>query len=719
MTVLSRLCRIAVLLGLAIATSASAEDGYDLWLRYVPVETRWMETYRAAATQVVSEGSSPTLNAAASELVRGLGGLLDRQTPAGRAVAGEGALVIGTPASSPLIAGLHLPLDRAGTEGYVIRGASIGGRRVTVIAAASDVGVLYGSFAYLRLMQTRQPLDRLDIVDAPRTQVRILDHWDNLDGSIERGYAGSSLWKWQVLPGHLSPRYTDYARANASIGINGMVPNNVNSSADTLSSLYLEKTAALARAFRPYGIRVYLSPRFTAPQDLGHLVTSDPADPQVIAWWQAKVEEIYRLIPDFGGFLVKASSENQPGPAEYGRSHAEGANMFADLLKAHGGIVMYRAFVYEDSKFDQKQERVVRAYRAFKPLDGQFRDNVIVQVKDGPFDFQPREPFHPLFGDMPKTSLMVEFPITKEYLGQAPDLVYLGVRYQEFLQSDTRSQGAGSTVAKVIDGRLYHQRLTGMAGVSNIGSDRDWTGSIFNQANWYAFGRFAWNPDSTAQGVATEWADMTFTSDPAFVRPVVDMMLKSYEAYVDYSTPLGLAFMKAYNTHFGPGPWATQGGWADWTSNYFNQANADGIGFDRTSKGSNLAGQYHEPWRSQFEDLAKTPERYLLFFHRLRWDYRMRSGLTLFDDLYYHYQAGVGEVDTMRRTWAGLSGYVDDERFRTVADYLDVQKRDAVWWRDGSLAYMQSFAKLPFPDGYKPKYPLDFYKGLPPGAAPD
>ena len=710
--------RIVALLGLAIATSASAEDGYDLWLRYVPVEARWRESYRAAATEVVSEGTSPTLDAATSELVRGLGGLLDRETPMRRAVAAEGALVIGTPASSPLIAGLRLPVGQVGAEGYLIRSTSVGGRRVTVIAAASDIGVLYGSFAYLRLMQTRQPLERLDIVDAPKTQIRILNHWDNLDGSIERGYAGSSLWKWQVLPGHLSPRYTDYARANASIGINGMVPNNVNSSAIRSAALSREDGRAGRRVPALWGPCLSFA-ALHAPHRLGNLKTSDPPDPQVIAWWKAKVEEIYRLIPDFGGFLVKANSEDQPGPAEYGRSHADGGNMFADLLKPHGGVVMCRAFVYGDSKFDQKQERVVRAYQAFKPLDGQFHDNVIVQVKDGPFDFQPREPFHPLFGGMPKTSLMVEFPVTKEYLGQAPDLVYLGVRYQEILQSDTRAKGAGSTVAKVLDGTLYHQPLTGMAGVSNVGSDRDWTGSIFNQANWYAFGRFAWNPEATAQGVATEWADMTFTSDPAFVRPVVGMMLSSYEAYVDYSTPLGLAFTKAVNTHFGPGPWETRGGWADWTSNYFNQASADGIGFDRTSRGSNLAGQYHEPWRSQFEDIAKTPDRYLLFFRRLRWDHRMRSGRTLFDDLYRHYQAGVGAVDDMGRTWAGLSSYVDDERYRAVADYLRIQKRDAVWWRDASMAYMQSFAKMPFPDGYQPKYPLDFYKSLPPGAAPD
>ena len=375
-----------------------------------------------------------------------------------------------------MIAGLPLSLERAGREGFVIRSVVINQQPATVIAANSDVGVLYGAFHFLRLIQTRQPLTALDIVSQPRTQIRVLNHWDNLDRHVERGYAGQSIWDWHKLPAYLDPRYTDYARACASIGINGAVLTNVNANATSLTPAYLDKAAALAGCLRPYGVRVYLTARFSAPIELGGLKTADPLDPQVRAWWKAKADEVYARIPDFGGFLVKANSEGQPGPQDYKRTHADGANMLAEAVAPHGGVVIWRAFVYSNETPD---DRAKQAYNEFVPLDGKFADNVLVQVKNGAIDFQPREPFHPLFGAMPKTPLMMEFQITKEYLGFATHLAYLGTLFEEALDSDTMVKGKGSTVAKVVDGELHGYKKTGMAGVSNIGADRNWTGSRF------------------------------------------------------------------------------------------------------------------------------------------------------------------------------------------------------------------------------------------------
>jgi alpha-glucuronidase len=398
---------------------AHAEDGYELWLRYhalSPVE-------RPLLTQIVMQGHSPTLDVAQAELSRGLGGLLETTPAVSSQSTRDGAVVLGTARSSPLIASLHLDLRNLGAEGYLLRSLTRDGQRLSVIAANTDIGVLYGTFHFLRLVQTHQPLEHLDIASTPRLQRRILDHWDNLDRTVERGYAGESIWDWHKLPDYLDPRYTDYARACASVGINGMVPNNVNASAVSLTHPYLEKLAALAGVLRPYGVRVYLSARFSAPLEIGGLKAADPLDPAVQAWWRAKTAEIYALIPDFGGFLVKANSEGQPGPQDYSRTHADGANMIAAAVAPHGGIVMWRAFVYSQQRPD---DRTKQAAREFEPLDGQFRDNVVLQVKNGPLDFQPREPFHPLFGAMPRTSLMLEVQITKEYLGFATHLVYLG-----------------------------------------------------------------------------------------------------------------------------------------------------------------------------------------------------------------------------------------------------------------------------------------------------
>lgn len=704
-----RLFAILASLVLLTAPAAKAEDGYDLWLRYRPVEASARAPYAAAGSAVAPVADTPTLNIARAELTRGLSGLLDASPIVAEAGSRDGVVLIGTPQSSAAIASLDLPLKTVGDEGYLIRTLTLDGKATTVIAANRDVGVLHGVFRYLALIQTRQPVDNLNLTSAPKVKLRMLNHWDNLNRTVERGYAGQSLWDWWKLPDHVDPRYADYARANASIGINGTVLNNVNAKADSLTAPYIAKAAALADLFRPYGIRVYLSARFSAPIEIGGLKTADPRDPAVAAFWKAKADEIYAAIPDFGGFLVKANSEGQPGPQDYGATHADGANMLADAIGSRG-VVIWRAFVYSH---EQPDDRAKQGYNEFKPFDGQFRDNVIIQVKNGAIDFQPREPFHPLFGAMPKSNLGMEFQITKEYLGFATHLVYLGPLYEETLQADTFAHGKGSTVAKVIDGSLDGRQLTAMAGVANIGTDGNWSGSQFDQANWYVFGRLAWDPEASSRDIAADWAKMTFSNDPRFVAPVVAMMMGSRETAVDYMTPLGLHHQMGRSHHYGPGPWVSGGERADWTSVYYAKAGPDGLGFDRTAKGSNAVAQYAAPVAAGFSDLNRIDEKDLLWFHHLSWDYRLKSGQTLWDGLVTHYSRGVAGVDAMGKTWAGLAPYVDPQRHAEVADFLAIQRNEAQWWRDASIAWFGSFSKRPLPAGEKPPaHSLEYYEGL-------
>jgi alpha-glucuronidase len=704
---------LALALVLLPAAGARAEDGYELWLRYRPVsDAKAFAAAQSAITEVVMPSGSPTLRAARDELLRGLRGILDREVPDAEAVSRDGAIVAGTPSRSSAIAALDLgeDLGRAGPEGFVIRSTRVAGRKATVIAANTDVGVLYGVFRLLRAIQTGQAVGSLSIVEAPRVRHRLLDHWDNLNRTVERGYAGFSLWDWHKLPDYLAPRYTDYARANASIGINGAVLTNVNANATSLTAEYLEKAAALAGVFRPYGIRVYLTARFSAPIEIGGLETADPLDPRVATWWKRKADEIYGLIPDFGGFLVKANSEGQPGPQDYGRTHADGANALADALAPHGGIVMWRAFVYSHEVPD---DRAKQAYSEFKPLDGAFRPNVLVQVKNGPVDFQPREPFHPLFGAMPRTPLVMELQITQEYLGFATHLVYLAPLYEEVLRADTHAKGEGSLVAKVIDGSLYGYAETGMAGVANVGTDRNWCGSVFACANWYAFGRLAWDPMLGSEGIADEWVRLTFGNDEALVAPVKGMMLGSREAAVDYMTPLGLHHLMAEGHHYGPGPWVDQAGRPDWTSVYYHRADANGIGFDRTATGSNAVAQYFPPVAEVFGDVRRVPENHLLWFHHVPWDHRMASGRTLWEELVGRYQSGVDAVRRMQATWRSLEGRVDVERYEQVRAFLAIQEKEARWWRDACVLYFQTFSGRPLPEGYeRPEHDLAYYRAI-------
>lgn len=691
------------------AAPAAAEDGYDLWLRYAQAGAELAGESPPVSQLAIAE-DTPTQRATRDELLRGLHGLQGQAPAIAGRIDRDGALLVGTPRSQPAIARLRLDLDDLGQEGYLIRTLRVDGRPATVVVANTDVGALYGAFAYLRLLQTGQPVVELDLHEAPKIRHRVLNHWDNLDRYVERGYAGQSIWDWHRLPGWRDPRYADYARANASLGINGTVLNNVNANADVLTPMYLEKVAALADVFRPWGIRVYLSARFSAPIEIGGLDTADPLDPAVQRWWRARADEIYATIPDFGGFLVKANSEGQPGPQDYGRSHADGANLLADALAPHGGIVMWRAFVYSHEEPDDRHKQ---AYTEFVPHDGAFRDNVIVQVKNGAIDFQPREPFHPLFGAMPKTPLMMEFQITKEYLGFSTHLAYLGPLYEEVLRADTRVQGEGSTVARVLDGSLHGQRLTGIAGVANIGSDRNWSGSHFDQANWYAYGRLAWDPDASSRDLADEWARMTFSNDPAVVEPIVGMMMASREAVVDYTGALGLHHLMGRGHHYGPGPWVDGGPRADWTSVYYHRATRDGIGFDRSRRGSDAVSQYAPPVADVFDDPDRVPEELLLWFHHVPWDRPMASGRPLWDELVHRYDRGVATVRGMRDTWAGLDGRVDAERHAQVAAFLAIQEQEAQWWRDASIAYFQSISGRPLPAGIgPPAHPLAYYQAL-------
>jgi alpha-glucuronidase len=674
---------------------AQAETGRDLWLRYTPIEDEAVRAaYRRTVSAIVAPGDSATGRIMTSELRRGLGGMLATDIPLADAVAAPGALVVGTPATSAVIAGLgwSAALALVGDEGYLIRSTSIGGRAATVIASQREAGALYGAFHFLRLIQTRQPIQALDIAERPRLALRLLNHWDNLDGTIERGYAGASLWNWAELPARGDLRVAEYARANASLGINGTVLNNVNARAESLSHDYLVKAAAIAAVLRPYGIRVYLSANFAAPRALGGLPTADPLDPAVARWWREKADEIYRVIPDFGGFLVKANSEGQPGPQDYARTHADGANVLADALAPHNGIVMWRAFVYSA---DVDPDRVKRACLEFVPLDGRFRDNVIVQVKNGPLDFQPREPFSPLFGSMPRTPLVAELQITQEYLGQSTHLVYLAPMWKEFLDADTYAAGPGSTVARVVDGSLHGHRRSGMAGVANTGSDANWTGHDFGQANWYAYGRLAWNPGLTAEAIADEWIAMTWGHDGGMTAAIRSLMLGSRETYVDYTMPLGLHHLIG-GDHYAPMPENDDPRRADWSAIYYHRADRTAIGFDRTTRGSNAVGQYRSPLSERWGDPATCPEPLLLWFHRLPWDFRLASGGTLWEGLVRHYRRGAEQAAQMVKAWESLRGKVDDERHRAVLAKLRTQAAEAAAWRDKSLAYFGQFSGRPW-----------------------
>lgn len=550
------------------------------------------------------------------------------------------------------------------------------------VEASSPVTRLYGLAHRDRLSRMGVPVTQI-IEERPRFALRILNHWDNPDGTVERGYAGKSIWRWDELPETVSPRYADYARMCAAVGINGAVLNNVNASSTILSHDYLVKVARIADVLRPYGIRVYLSANFAAPMQLDSLPTADPTDRNVRQWWNRKADEIYRLIPDFGGFLVKANSEGQPGPCDFGRTHAQGANMLARALKKHGGIVMWRAFVYSPADAD----RAKQAYIEFQPLDGQFDSNVIVQIKNGPIDFQPREPISPLLLAMPGTRTMPELQITQEYLGHSNHLAFLAPMWEEFFSLvDPSSQ-------------------TALAGVANIGDAPNFTAHPFARANWYAFGRLAWNPGLTSGEIAREWVTTDLgVTDRAATEKIVRMMLGSREAVVDYMMPMGLHHIFAFGHHYGPEPWCdVPGARPDWLPKYYHRADSTGIGFDRSPTGSDAVGQYPDSLARLYSDPRTCPENLLLWFHHLPWDYRLPSGEILWDSLCRHYEAGYQYTLGMLRTWEEVEYAVPDkELYSDVLRRLMTQARDAQWWKDACLGYFSTFHKLPYPEDITP-----------------
>ncbi|WP_128548659.1 alpha-glucuronidase family glycosyl hydrolase [Larkinella soli] len=684
-----------LVIGRAGAIPPAGDDGYRLWLKYDRItDDALRQSYARAAGFIALSGDGPMLQTAAGELQTGLQGLLGKAVPRiGGAGNRTGGIVLAVTAGEP---GLQ-------PEGYRLstRNGNL------VVTGKTDAGVLYGAFALLRRIQTGQSLETISETSNPKVRFRMLNHWDNVDGSVERGYAGSSLWKWYELPERIDPRYRDYARANASLGINATVVNNVNASARFMTEEYLRKVAALAQVFRPYGIRVYLSVYFAAPKTLGGLKTSDPLDPQVRQWWADKVKEIYRIIPDFGGFLVKANSEGEPGPQDYGRTHADGANMLAEALKPYDGVVIWRAFVY---KADPKGDRFKAAYDEFTPLDGQFDPKVIVQVKNGPIDFQPREPFSPLFGNMPRTPLGMEFQLTQEYLGFATHLVYEAPIFRECLESDTYVAGKGSTVAKVVDGSLHGYAMTAMAGVANTGSHRNWTGHPLAQANWYAFGRLAWDHTLTAEAIAGEWVRMTLTREPQAVKRIVNLLLRSREIYVDYNTPLGLS-RPWTGVHFAPEPWQNRSSRPDWTAVYYHRADSVGLGFDRTATGSRALEQYRPEVRRTWENPETCPLPFLLWFHHVPWTKQLSSGRTLWNELCTRFYAGADSVRWMQREWAQVKAAVDPDTHADVAGRLLTQEREAIWWRDAWVLYLQTFSKQPIPTPFrKPERTLEEVK---------
>ena len=624
------------------AWGGSSEDGSQLWLRYNKVNT----------CQVKTNGQSPTIDIAVREL---------SDYYQGPTV----TLMIDKEQKEPLI-----------NDGFIIKNDTI--------KACNDLGLLYGAYELLRLQKEDNPLLRSKeftrgIKSEPYYSLRLLNHWDNLDGSIERGYAGNSIF-WDRDQAKLSKNNTqrliEYARANASIGINGTVLNNVNASPKILTKPYLQEVKRIADILRPYGIRVYLSINFATPLALKQTKTADPLDKKVAEWWKKKAKEIYKLIPDFGGFLVKANSEGQPGPFDYNRSHADGANMLADALKPYGGIVMWRCFVYGAKH--KGEDRVKQAVSEFQPLDGQFRDNVILQTKNGPLDFQPREPYSPIFDQIQKTPNMVELQITQEYLGQSRHLVYLAPMWREFFTF------------------VHPNKLRAIAGVANIGDDANWCGHHFSQANWYAFGRLAWDPFLKSERIAREWLRQTFTLDKGFVEPMQRVMMESREACVNYMMPLGLHHIFSFDHHYGPEPDGFKAEYPiEWCPVYYHKADAEGIGFDRSSTGSDAVSQYREPLNKIYNDLESCPEEYLLWFHHVPWNYQMKSGLTLWQEMQEKYNSGVRDVERFCLIWDNMKPYFqnDMQRWNEVKARMDHQLENARKWRDVCLNYFGSFAK--------------------------
>jgi len=673
--------------------SLRAEDGYELWLRYRPEPdaARRVE-YAARLGGGVVAPERAVIAAARAELERAL------PVIAPAAAGPRGMIFLGTRTDHSAIFALVSTGELAplGDEGFVLRAGKWQGHDAVVIAGNTDRGVLHGAFALLRHLQLGRPLDGLAVADAPRVRERIANHWDNpvrtnafRDESIERGYAGESFFVWSELPDRIDPRLQDWARLLAAMGLNGVMINNVNTAKRGLEGWrlltpeYLPKLAAMAGVLRPYGVRLYVSVNFFSPVLIEKLPSADPIDPAVQHWWQTKADEIYAAIPDFGGFLVKADSEGEPGPMKYGRSHADGANMIAAALAPHGGSLHWRAFVYDRTKGD----RVTQAYRTFMPLDGEFAANVFLQVKNGPLDFQVREPVSTLLGGMQRTNQLLELQITQEYTGQDKHVCFLAPQWHEVLQFDTHARGPGSTISRLVRDSPNPGTRNGVVGVMNTGDDRNWTGHLLAQANTYAFGRLAWDPDLPPEQLAAEWVRLTFDRDPLVVATISRILLDSWPAFENYTAPIGLGHLTRRGDHFTPDP-------ANRVD--YHGADALGVGMDRTSAtGTGYVGQYFEPWRSRYESPTECPDDLLLFLHHVPYTHRLKNGRTVIQEIYDRHFAGLERVWAFQREWETLRGRIDDERFAHVRDRLAAQAGYAAEWCRSINGYFQQISGIP------------------------
>jgi len=662
-----------------------AEDGSRLWLRYEPLPPPIAQQYSNLIRSIKADTRTETARIAVGEF-----------RTAFQKMTGQTILLSENKQTNQLI----FKREKRKDEAYAIQSFSSPRGNVTVISSPNDVGFLYGVFHLLRLMQTQSDITRLNISEKPSYDRRILNHWeyeDIMDHQPDPD-TGDSIWEEEDLQETRSQSYIDYARANASIGINGIVLNSTEADPEFIEHENLLNFADIAKIFRPYGIKIYLVVNFDSPSKIGGQLDSDPLNPDVRRWWKEKAEEIYDLIPDMGGFLIEGHSNELPGPQYFGRTHADGANVLAEALEPYNGIVMWRHYVY---KPQSEGDRAKQDYEEFMPFDGQFRKNVIIQVKNGPIDFQPREAFNPLFGGMQKTNLMLEFQIAQERYGFFNSVVFLSPLFKECLESDTYAKGPGSTVAKVTDGTLFHQSVTAIAGVVKVGDIGNWKADHFAQANWYSFGRLAWNHKLSSEKIADEWLRMTFSNDPAFVEPVKKMMLDSRETAVNYMMPIGLTYLYAWNHNHGPEPWLSPlpNILPYWTPAYYHRADSVGLGFDRTTNGSDAVSQYFPPLRDIYNRTETCPENLLLWFHHVPWNYRMHDGKTLWDELCYRYQGGVDSVRQFQKTWDNAAGYIDKDRFKAVQNILKVQLKDAIKWRDACLLYFQTYSHQPFPKG--------------------
>jgi alpha-glucuronidase len=673
---------ITLIIFLIFTSPAQCDSGYELWLNYKPAENSLLKSQYASYLTNVEMCPNRFKKEIAGELERA----------AAKIAAAKVTYSEKFTAKSGIVYSISEKLEVLGKEGYKIHVSMQRGGKVIYIESHSDEGLLYATFELIRHMQCSESLDKINITETPRHTLRLLNHWDDLTGDIERGYAGTTLWNWAELP-KIEQRYVDYARANASIGINGIVLNNVNADPRILRSDYLKKIAAIAEVLRRYNIKTYLSVNFAAPMKpsstpekmkkwggIGVLDTADPMDKDIIKWWTDKAAEIYALIPDFGGYLVKANSEGMPGPQDYGRSHADGANMLARTLKPYNGIVMWRTFVYNAAT---DPDRAKRPFIEFVQLDGKFDDNVILQAKNGPLDFQPLEPVQPLFGAMPRTNVMAELQITQEYLGQSTYLVYLLPMWRNFFDFDTYCRGKGSSVSKFSTGEIYTGKTSAITGVANTGNDENWCGHHFAQANWFAFGRLAWNPDCDDSAITEQWINMTWNCDAQTLATIKEMMLPTWQSFVKSQTPYAIGITCSGEDHYAPDfPKRAKKSW---------EVTSKAIGNNRTSQGSNYVSQYFDPNRAMFDNIETCPEEMLLFFHFVDWNHKMKSGKTLREELFEGLRSN---IELSRRNiglWQSLKGKVDDRRFNEVAEKLEKQLQASEEYNDNGY---QFFSKV-------------------------